>query len=95
MDDDNFCGEPCCFGYIPKNVYLFTDEDLKRLKFNIENHAPNWVDKDNLSGLLARLEAAENFIGGRTVICTTCDNVIGETETDRALYKAWRKAAGK
>lgn len=87
MDDDNFCGEPCCFGYIPKNVYLFTDEDLKRLKFNIENHAPNWIDKDNLSGLLVRLEAAEALL-----------NDLEEEEYDGnriGLMKKWRKAAGK
>lgn len=69
----------------------FTDDELKRLKWNLENHAPNWFDKDNLSGLLSRLEAAE-----RTLIAYMKS---GEhTMTNDKLMKkliAWQEAAGK
>lgn len=38
----------------------FTDMELNRLKWVLDNPSPGWVDKDNLSGLIARLEMAES-----------------------------------
>lgn len=66
----------------------FTDDMIKEY-LRRHGDVPFYV------ALLARLEAAENFIGGRTVICDTCDNVIGQTETDKVLYKAWRASRGE
>lgn len=72
-----------------------TDQVLADLKDGCLNRIRKPYYPKYLLALILRLEAAENFIGGRTVICGTCDNVIVETETDRVLYKAWLKAAGK
>lgn len=64
----------------------FTDADLKRLRFALENPAPSWLDKDNLKGLLYRLEAGERALGTLAAIhdpdkfpdqnCPTCDEIL-------------------
>ena len=68
----------------------FTDENLKRLKWALENHAPNWADKDNLNGLIARLEAAELLIRLADLKCECVEGM-----QCACGYEAWRKAAGK
>ena len=64
----------------------FTDDDIRRLTWNLKNSAPNWIDKDNLRGLLARLEAAERLIKEWII--------LDETLKDDKYVKAWRKACG-
>lgn len=73
----------------------FTDDDLKRLKESLNGELPEfstWAKSDLkvLKSLLARLEAAENYIahshGPASPFC--CEKEI-------ALDKEWRKAAGK
>lgn len=64
----------------------FSDAELSRLKFALENPAPNWVDKDNLTGLIARLEAAEAYAHAMRK---------GREGWFNLLYEAWRTAAGK
>jgi len=88
---------------------IFTDQELAALKWGLENPAPNWLDKDNLRGLIHRLEAAETgypdfhkilfdlkdafFAGGNRNLR---DYIEWET-VQRAIVaeQTWRKAAGK
>lgn len=79
----------------------FTDDDLKRLKGYMLTREENWMDflLSDLSALLARLEAAEDFAGHmrRGMGCShdrhcNCppDDIIAIEK-----YRTWRKAVGK
>lgn len=70
-------------------VKIFTDMELSRLKWSLKNHAPNWFDKDNLEGLVARLEAAE--------LCAeylSCHAEGQRSPMENEALIAWRKLAG-
>ncbi len=70
----------------------FTDEDLKRVKYDRFGFLESWGTDDQLAALLARLKAADDIALGVDAAhpedencgCSMCD-----------LLKAWRKAAGK
>lgn len=73
----------------------FTDEDLKRLKKAVAEQPPFWEDiiltedggeRFYLQALIARLEAAEEFIN---------KSFMPVEYEDYPDYKEWRKAAGK
>ena len=73
----------------------FTDDDLKRLKKNVEGqfsvtvHKPTW---DEIEALLARLEAAEKVLERFE---KTHNKDHGSGCSVCFLMEAWRKAAGK
>lgn len=65
----------------------FTDEDLKRLKDHAnEKYWRFYCDSKVVNPLLARLEAAEEYID-HLQQCDGCN--------DEIAYKIWRKACGK
>ena len=68
----------------------FTDDDLKRLKEEIEDGFYG-SNRDRLNALLARLEAAEKLISLRGVRIQMERN---DRKIETAAW-AWRKAAGK
>jgi len=73
----------------------FTDEEIKKLKDEIER--ANMPLRDAwLVALLARLEAAEAVIESADGQCphTWTDHDLGPCEVALAM-KVWRKAAGK
>ena len=77
---------------------IFTNDELNRLKFNLSNSAPNWVDKDNLEGLIIRLEAAEQACNASSKVCRgfarqSKENAPLEYAMFMAL-KEWRKVCG-
>lgn len=65
----------------------FTDDDLKRLKDQVDRNDPvdNFTSIDKMKALLVRLEAAEKLAGHDHCGC------YGRNE----LEATWRKAAGK
>jgi hypothetical protein len=68
---------------------VFTDDDLKRLKYLNSRSVSKfieWFNSDRCDALLARLEAAE-----------VCANRLSEVYpvSENGIVKAWRKAAGK
>jgi hypothetical protein len=63
---------------------IFTDDDLKRLKEDLQKHIVIDLIQDNGLRLLARLEAAESLIGWN----------IHANGYD-IPYNKWRKVAGK
>jgi len=78
---------------------VFLDDDLKRLKEDLEKHGSDIFEPIELwQALLARLEAAENIIEYSAGHDEDCDEVQSgdkcSCEYDK-LYEAWRKAAGK
>lgn len=66
---------------------MFSDEDLKRLKeYSLtEITLANYISKDVIGDLLARLEAAERV----------AERFQDNTPEDTALFNAWRRSAGK
>lgn len=73
----------------------FSDDDLARLKWNLENHAPNWTDKDKLGALLVRLETAEETIHSQEKALLECRQWLDEDNIGQAywtpLYRDFRK----
>jgi hypothetical protein len=69
---------------------IFGDDDLKRLKargtYQRGDGTGCWIRADQLSALLARLEASESCVEAHI---KTCGKLECPTEY------AWRKAAGK
>lgn len=75
----------------------FTCEDLKRLRegpFDCSSMQSMSELDDLIRRCVHRLEAAESYINGQNVVCTTCDNTLVSTDEDNRLYKAWREAKG-
>lgn len=73
----------------------FNDEELRSLKYNVENYSENnkhgwFLDIGEWKALLARLEAAEKFCE----YVPEC-NCGQECDYHTDAMKAWRKAAGK
>lgn len=71
----------------------FTDEDLKRLKEHLTDHAMRTgqefpIGQGTLDALLARLEAAE-------ACAKQLDQLTGVYSFARDRLQTWRKAAGK
>lgn len=93
---------------VPENKG-FSDEDLKRLKEVAEQDRFPMTIKifpDDLKALLARLEAAEQFIFDPEKDMDECGWCVAEENDDNTLkhqddcelnlaYKAWRLKAGK
>lgn len=68
----------------------FTDEELKRLKEEIASDFPRMGTPSYMLPLLRRLEAAEKLLPPEAL------EDCGEPRcTDCAVYRPWRKAAGK
>lgn len=65
----------------------FTDEDLKRVRFNangLKRFPMQGISGNEMMALLHRLERAELFVTEHGRAFPTCPN-----------YEAWRKSAGK
>lgn len=64
---------------------IFSDDDLKRLKEDMDRLGDFPVGNYRLRPLLARLDAAERL----------AERFQDNTPEDTALFNAWRKSAGK
>lgn len=73
----------------------FTDDDLKRLKEDIDGYEREQFDDwgmsvDEVKRLLARLEAAEELLEECNLVWVRHNSDIAEK-----LFEAWRKACGR
>ena len=66
----------------------FTDDDLKRLKSDLEKHIVIDLIQDQGLSLLARMDAAE-------AVLLEIERFNNGILTDTSEFRAWRKAAGK
>lgn len=75
----------CGVGPNKEKTMIFSDDDLKRLKEDMDRLGDFPVGNYRLRPLLARLDAAERL----------AERFQDNTPEDTALFNAWRKSAGK
>lgn len=83
--------------FVEEKKMSFSDDDLKRLK---EQHimcgpGDHGIGLCKGCALIARLEAAEDYIKGAKYKCVECGELGVLSDDSEHLRKAWLKAAGK
>jgi hypothetical protein len=80
---------------------MFTDDDLKRLKEETNHHGGGKCPPAceypliDILGLLARLEAAEDYVIAPSGCCKNCDDIPDPTDEETEAYMRWKASRGE